>query len=87
MFKKLHDAIDQFTPAVIPAALDALGLTQDEYDALRGKLLAARDTPPRIALIGETGVGKSTTVNALFNKSVPVSHSRACTTHETDTTT
>jgi predicted GTPase len=86
MFKKLHDAIDQFTPAVLPTALAATGLTQAEYDALRAKLLAARETPPRIALIGETGVGKSSTINALFNKNVPVSHSRACTTHETELT-
>ncbi|MGO8995279.1 MAG: GTPase family protein [Polyangiaceae bacterium] len=39
---------------------------------------------PRIAMIGETGVGKSSTINALFAEGLPVSHSRACTQLETE---
>ncbi|WNM30724.1 GTPase [Streptomyces sp. Li-HN-5-11] len=35
--------------------------------------------PPRLVLIGEAGVGKSTTVNALFNAGQAVGHSRATT--------
>jgi predicted GTPase len=35
--------------------------------------------PPRIAVIGETGVGKSTTLNVLFNAGLEVSHTTACT--------
>ncbi|MBS3026269.1 MAG: 50S ribosome-binding GTPase [Dolichospermum sp. DET50] len=35
--------------------------------------------PPRVAFIGETGVGKSSTLNALFNAGVEVSHTEACT--------
>jgi uncharacterized protein len=39
-----------------------------------------RDEPPiRIALIGLTGVGKSSTINVLFHAGAPVSHTRACT--------
>lgn len=37
------------------------------------------NTPPRIAVIGSTGVGKSSTINALFGAGLPVSHTEACT--------
>lgn len=37
------------------------------------------ERPPRIAIIGKTGVGKSSTINALFSTSLPVSHVEACT--------
>ena len=33
--------------------------------------------PPKIAIIGPTGVGKSSTINALFGTSLPVSHTKA----------
>ncbi|MCP2293289.1 GTPase family protein [Nocardia amikacinitolerans] len=36
-------------------------------------------SPPTIALIGLSGVGKSSTINALFNAGVEVSHHRPCT--------
>ncbi len=35
----------------------------------------------RIAVIGQTGVGKTSTVNALFNTDLPVSHFGSCTQH------
>jgi len=35
--------------------------------------------PPRIALIGETGVGKSSTINVLFNQGLEISHTVPCT--------
>lgn len=37
---------------------------------------------PKIAIIGFTGVGKSTTLNALFNAGQPTSNVRACTQKE-----
>jgi predicted GTPase len=40
--------------------------------------------PPRIALVGETGVGKTSTINALFGAGLPISHSHACTQIETE---
>jgi len=35
--------------------------------------------PIRVAVIGETGVGKSSTINALFNTKLPINHVRSCT--------
>lgn len=40
------------------------------------------EPPPRIAFIGNTGVGKSSTMNALFNAGQPISHTEACTQEE-----
>lgn len=37
------------------------------------------EPPPRFAFLGQTGVGKSSTLNALFRAGVEVSHTRACT--------
>lgn len=37
------------------------------------------EPPPRFAFIGETGVGKSSTLNSLFNAGLGVSHTEACT--------
>lgn len=38
--------------------------------------------PPEIALIGNTGVGKSSTINSLFGTTLAVSHVKACTQRE-----
>ncbi|MFD5142312.1 GTPase family protein [Streptomyces sp. NPDC058401] len=58
-------------------------LTAAEQEALLRGYDAALDAerPPRLVLIGESGVGKSTTVNALFNAGQPVGHTRATTDH------
>lgn len=45
--------------------------------AIEEKIRAEAD--PRIALIGFTGVGKTSTLNALFNAGRPISDVRACT--------
>jgi len=37
------------------------------------------EPPPKIAIVGETGVGKSSTLNALFNAGLPISHTEAST--------
>jgi predicted GTPase len=63
----------------VPPELRALGITPDIIEKLRSKAKAEREKGPVIALIGETGVGKTSTVNALFNAGRAISHVRPCT--------
>jgi uncharacterized protein len=46
---------------------------------LRSRYQEEKLNPPKIAVIGRTGVGKSSTINALFNKGLPISHTKAST--------
>src|SRR5215469_7872404 len=39
----------------------------------------AQKNPPKIVVIGVSGVGKSSTINAMFNTQLPISHTVACT--------
>lgn len=57
------------------------GLTDAQVQDMEGRILEKmeRELPPTIALIGFTGVGKSSTLNALFNAGQPTSDVRACT--------
>lgn len=54
------------------AALEAV-LSPAEVEALREAVLQQIQQPPRIAVIGHTGVGKTSTINALFGTSLKVS--------------
>jgi predicted GTPase len=69
--KAFLNALREENPEIPQADMDLL-LAQ-----LEDKL--ANEPAPRIALIGETGVGKSSTLNALFNAGQAVSHTVACT--------
>lgn len=55
------------------------GLNSRKLEALRDAAMAEMANAPRIAVIGETGVGKSSTLNAMFNAGLQVDHVRACT--------
>lgn len=68
----------------IPDELVHQGVTKEHMAALHAELEAAESRPPKIALIGETGVGKSSTINALFSKGLPISHTKACTQEESE---
>lgn len=46
---------------------------------LHEDLLSNNRQPIRIAVIGETGVGKTSTLNALFNTKLPINHYAPCT--------
>lgn len=50
---------------------------EEIYDMIAEKV--DNEPPPRFAFIGETGVGKSSTLNALFNAGLDVSHTESCT--------
>lgn len=65
-------------------ARDILGdqeLSEEHFEEIYREIEDKVDNepPPRFAFIGETGVGKSSTLNALFNAGVEVSHIQACT--------
>ncbi len=61
--------------------LFANGVSKDEARLIENELFKKMndEAPPRIAVIGETGVGKSSTINALFNTNLPVHDFAACT--------
>lgn len=55
-------------------------LTAREVALLRAEILKeATSRPPTVGLIGVSGVGKSSTINALFKTQLPISHTVACT--------
>jgi predicted GTPase len=51
-------------------------LNQSEKEAI---LKAFEQSPPKIGLVGVSGVGKSSTINTLFKTNLPISHMVACT--------
>ncbi|NEP62249.1 MAG: GTP-binding protein HSR1 [Symploca sp. SIO2G7] len=56
-------------------------ISEEHFEEIYNKIAEKVDNepPPRFAFIGECGVGKSSTLNALFNAGLPVSHTEACT--------
>jgi len=72
--KLLHGLVNEFREQnpTIP---------QQKFDEIVSQISerVENEPPPTVAIIGESGVGKSSTVNALFNAGHPVSHTEACT--------
>jgi len=66
-------------------AKDLLGdsgrMSEEDFEKIYREIESKVDNepPPRFAFIGECGVGKSSTLNALFNAGFEVSHTQACT--------
>jgi small GTP-binding protein len=59
-------------------------MKQEDFDKLQHMVeeQIKKEPPPRVAFIGESGVGKSTTLNVLFNAGREVSNIEACTQEE-----
>jgi len=70
----------------IKRAIGGLGflLTSSQTSRIAADLSEELKRAPRIALLGETGVGKSSTLNALFNAGAPIDHIRPCTVEATE---
>lgn len=49
-------------------------LTRDELNEVKQKFSQERQRPPKVAIFGKAGVGKTTTVNSLFNATWKTSH-------------
>lgn len=55
-------------------------LTKAEIQQVRSAILTEiTERPPRIAVIGVSGTGKSSTINAMFKTDLRISHTTACT--------
>jgi len=55
-------------------------LTEEELNILRSTIInELGNKPPTVALIGVSGVGKSSTINTLFKTDLAISHTIACT--------
>lgn len=55
---------------------------QQVYELLKESVIAELDKPTHIAVIGKCGVGKTSTINALFGTDWKISHVRAATKRE-----
>jgi predicted GTPase len=49
-------------------------LSRDELNLVRKKFAQEKQIPPKVAVFGKTGVGKTTTINSLFNANWKTSH-------------
>ncbi|MGI6462813.1 MAG: GTPase family protein [Candidatus Scatomorpha sp.] len=76
----LKDRFNKIYTQIIPALLEK-GINEQHIEDIRTSLTTKLDEvpDPTIAFIGFTGVGKSSTLNALFNAGQAISDVRACT--------
>ncbi|MGW3248317.1 GTPase family protein [Streptomyces sp. NPDC001070] len=74
-----HDFIRRMKHAVERSS----DVSKEDREKIARGISEAHDNepPPTLVLIGETGVGKSTTINALFNAGQEIGHTRATTDH------
>jgi predicted GTPase len=49
-------------------------LSEDELNLVLGKFRQERQLPPKVAILGKAGVGKTTTINSVFNAQWKTSH-------------
>ncbi|MCL1471153.1 GTPase family protein [Argonema antarcticum] len=73
----LRDVLQGIVKDLLPGQQMSKEHFEEIYQMIEDKV--DNEPPPRFAFIGETGVGKSSTLNALFNAGLEVSHIEACT--------
>lgn len=73
----LRDVLQGLVKELLPGQQMSKEHFEEIYQIIEDKV--DNEPPPRFAFIGETGVGKSSTLNALFNAGLEVSHIEACT--------
>ncbi|MEA5603978.1 GTPase family protein [Nostoc sp. UHCC 0252] len=73
MLNSENNQIDQKLPKNITDKLRKL-LSAEDFNRFESSVKQELNKPPKIAVIGRPGVGKSSTVNALFNLQEAVSH-------------
>ena len=73
----LRTVLEGIVSEIIPGQKISEEHFEEMYKIIEDKI--DNEPPPRFAFIGETGVGKSSTLNALFNAGLEVSHTEACT--------
>ncbi len=49
-------------------------LSEDELNLVLNKFKQERKLPPKVAILGKAGVGKTTTINSVFNAQLKTSH-------------
>lgn len=65
--KKMANSSDQIVSSEDTILKKFEGIiTKNDWDLLKSKLKKEAELPPKVAVIGESGVGKTTTINNLF---------------------
>ena len=66
--------------------LKRMGMTEDQISKIGEEIIRQKEElgPPRVAFVGLTGVGKSSTLNALFNAGQPTGDIEPCTKKEAE---
>lgn len=75
---KWDELLEKYKARIDTSEIPA-GDVEKIFEQLRTKIIEELERPTHIAVIGKTGVGKTSTINALFGTDWEVSHIRAAT--------
>ncbi|MGB7275930.1 MAG: GTPase [Geitlerinemataceae cyanobacterium] len=71
----------EFLQGIAKEVLGDRRMSEEDFEKIYREIEQKIDNepPPKFAFMGKTGVGKSSTLNALFNAGLDISHTEACT--------